>query len=91
MSTGKEDFASNYFNEHQTPVEKQIICAYFALTTLSTVGFGDFVPISDVERILCTFMLLYGVAIYSQIGDKFSKMVHYIKNFDKDYDESAEL
>lgn len=40
---------------------------YFAFTSLSTVGFGDFNPKNNYERILCAFMLLFGVAVFSYI------------------------
>lgn len=44
---------------------------YFAFTSLSTVGFGDFNPRGDIERILCAFILLFGVAIFSYIMGNF--------------------
>jgi hypothetical protein len=43
------------------------IVVYFAFTTLSTVGFGDFHPKSEIERIITTFILLCGVACFSYI------------------------
>jgi potassium voltage-gated channel Eag-related subfamily H protein 8 len=48
-----------------------IACMYFAFTSLSTVGFGDFNPRGDIERILCAFILLFGVAIFSYIMGNF--------------------
>ena len=42
-----------------------ITILYFTFTSLSTVGFGDYYPISDEERIVGAFMLLFGVAIFS--------------------------
>ena len=38
---------------------------YFTFTSLSTVGFGDFYPITNEERIFCSFILLFGVTIFS--------------------------
>ena len=38
---------------------------YFTFTSLSTVGFGDFYPVADEERIFCSFLLLFGVAIFA--------------------------
>ena len=38
---------------------------YFMFTSLSTVGFGDFYPVADEERIFCSFLLLFGVAIFA--------------------------
>ena len=49
---------------------------YFAFTSLSTVGFGDYTPKSDPERVVGSIMLLFGVAIFSVIMGKFIEMVH---------------
>ena len=38
---------------------------YYSFTSLSTVGFGDFHPRSDFERLVCAAMLTFGVAIFS--------------------------
>ncbi len=42
-------------------MKRSIAAMYYALTTLTTVGFGDYYPISDVERMVGSFMLLFGV------------------------------
>ena len=55
------------------------------------MGFGDYYPISDNERIICSFYMFLGVTIYSFIGNNFSQMIENLKNFDKDYEESEEL
>jgi len=33
------------------------------MTTLSTIGFGDYYPISNSERLVGSLFLLFGVAI----------------------------
>ena len=48
---------------------------YFAFTTLSTVGFGDLTPRSDLERAIGAFLLLAGVAIFSYCMSDFIEMV----------------
>lgn len=40
---------------------------YFALTTLLTVGYGDIIPKTSLERILIILYLLFGSLIYSFI------------------------
>lgn len=55
------------------------------------MGFGDYYPISDNERIICSFYMFLGVTIYSFIGNNFAQMIENLKNFDKDYEESEEL
>jgi len=40
---------------------------YFSFTTLSTNGFGDFVPISNEERGIAVILFLGGVTLFSFI------------------------
>lgn len=64
-----------YFSliNHEVTVFRRIIAVtYFAFTSLSTVGFGDFHPRSDAERLFCAFILLFGVAIFSLIMGSFT-------------------
>ena len=53
-----DDFSSN---------QNAVKVTYFSFTTLSTVGFGDFNPRSNSERLFCAIILLVGVAIFSYI------------------------
>ena len=52
-----------------------LIAFYFAITSLSTVGFGDFTPRSDIERIIGAFMLLGGVLIFSNCMNNFIEFI----------------
>ena len=52
---------------------------YFALTTLSTVGYGDYHPISDLEMIITSLVMLGGVAFFSYIMGNF---IEIISNYD---------
>ena len=55
-----------------------IIVWYFAITTLSTIGYGDFSPVSIEERIIASFILLFGVSIFSFImGSLIEILMHY--------------
>ena len=48
---------------------------YFSFTSLTTVGFGDFHPKSNFERIFIAFGLMFGVAIFSYIMGEFIQMI----------------
>ena len=48
-------------------VRNMIIVTYWAFTTLTTVGFGDYHPRNNAERALCSFILLFGVMMFSLI------------------------
>ena len=42
-----------------------ITVCYFALTTLSTVGYGDYGPVTQSEMLVTVFIQLAGVAVFS--------------------------
>jgi hypothetical protein len=64
-----------FYNEYGmgdlTDSENLTIVVYFIFTTLTTVGFGDFNPKSELERTIMTFILLIGVAAFSFIISQF--------------------
>jgi hypothetical protein len=64
---------------------------YFALTTLSTVGFGDLYPKTDKERLISTVVLLSGVSVMSYVLSELRYMVVNIKILQGDIDEKDKL
>ena len=68
---GETEHFQIYFDMRDSePSRISLITTYFAFTSLSTVGFGDFHPRSNNERLICALILLFGVAIFSMImGD----------------------
>ena len=53
---------------------------YYATTTLLSVGYGDYYPISTKEKIVASFVLLLGVTIYSTLFGRFMACIQeYIK------------
>jgi len=67
VSELSENFITYYNLEHKDAVELVIISTYFSLTSLTTIGLGDFRPVSSLERLVCAFILLFGVSIFSFI------------------------
>jgi len=66
--------------ESMTDMHKLIVSCYFALTTLSTVGYGDYYPVSNIERIIAVVIMLGGVAFFSYIMGNF---IEIISNYEK--------
>jgi hypothetical protein len=61
-----------YFEvEKKTNIEALIMACYFAFTSLTTVGFGDYHPRANLERVCGAFILLIGVAVFSYIMGNF--------------------
>ena len=48
-------------------IDQCIISSYYMLTTLSTIGYGDFFPLTNIERVICVVVMLFGVAFFSYI------------------------
>lgn len=63
MGTG-ENFI-DYFNvdTYKNFSQRAIQMTYYMFTSLSTVGFGELNPRSNSERIIISFILLFGVGI----------------------------
>ena len=86
-----DTFIVNYGLQFKNTMENTIILTYFSFTSLSTVGFGDYAPISNLERLIGAFMLLSGVAIFSYIMGNFIEILEKYKAFNKDYEEGEQL
>jgi len=68
-----------------------IACTYYSITTLSTVGFGDYNPKSNFERLVCSVIMLFGVSIFSYIMGNFLIVSEKFKDFNKSLDEGEIL
>ena len=77
--------------EERSELYQCIAVMYFAFTSLSTVGFGDYHPRSDEERLLCAFILLFGVAIFSYIMGNFIEMIGTYQELNADLDDGDNL
>lgn len=61
-------------------VSRLIVCCYFALTTLATVGYGDIVPQNNGEKIMGVILMIVGIAFFSYIMSNFNDV---LINYDK--------
>ena len=69
----------NFVDGEDDEYTRIVLMLYYALTTLSTVGYGDYYPISDVEMIVTSLVMLGGVAFFSYIMGNFLEI---ISNYD---------
>lgn len=86
-----ETFIGYYSLDDQSQAYNLIACMYFAFTSLSTVGFGDFNPRGNIERLTCAFILLFGVAIFSYIMGNFIEILDQFQKFNEDLDDGDNL
>ena len=66
--------SSNWSIINESGGKQTLIAMYFALTSMSTTGFGDFYPVTDSERLIYAFMMLCGVCIFAYFEGEFSRM-----------------
>lgn len=68
----KNWYSKYEINEYNT-ISKYILSLYWAISTICTVGFGDIVPVNNIEKIFNMIWLTIGVAFYSySIGITFN-------------------
>lgn len=65
-----------------------ISVVYFAFTTLATVGYGDFHPISNPELIVGSLFILFGVTVFSFIMGNFIEMLMEFKKVTAENEDS---
>jgi len=54
--------------------DQLITSLYFSLTMLSTVGYGDIYPISDLEMMMAVLCMMVGVGVFSVVMNQFSQL-----------------
>ena len=64
---------------------------YFALTTLTTIGFGDLHPISDTEKLLMVIFFIGGVGVFTIMLGNFNDSIVRMIDLTKEYEESEKL
>ena len=58
---------------------------------MSTVGFGDYAPRGNIERLLGSQILIFGVAIFSYIMGNFIAILDEFKNYHEPLENGDQL
>lgn len=64
---------------------------YFTFTTLATVGFGDYRPWADEERLFLVIIFLSGVSIFSYLMGIFIEILKKFQQLYVDLDDGDNL
>ena len=58
-------------------INSRLDAAWWAVSTITTVGYGDMVPVTDAGKIVAIFFMIFGLAILaiflSSVGTRFYK------------------
>ena len=86
------DFFYDYYNLIENSHDENIVIGfYFAITTLSTVGLGDYTPRNNEERVLGVVFLFSGVAIFTFLAGKLTKNLSTYQDLMANFDDGETL
>ena len=86
-----EHFIQFYNLDVMSSFKQALILIYYAFTSLSTVGFGDYNPRSDAERCFIAMVLLFGVLTFSYAMGNFIEILDSIKRANSTFDDNDNL
>jgi hypothetical protein len=87
---GTNNFIGNYFSGWNNR-DRALGVLYYLFTTLSTVGFGDFHPINELECAFTALVLLTGVCIFGSLMGVFIEIMDDFLKLDEEFDDGDEL
>ena len=90
-SDADSTFMTNFGIKDNSNFHNTVVLTYFSFTSLSTVGFGDYAPRSDVERVVCSFILMFGVSIFSYFMGNFIEILDQYQNLNAELDDADNL
>lgn len=91
LTKDRPNFVGANFSADESDIDRLIVVIYFAFTTLTTVGYGDYHAINNQERILFSFILLFGTAVFSFIMGNFIEILMSYKDVTADNEDSQSL
>lgn len=78
-------------NLYPDDYDRFITSCYYIITTLAVIGYGDLYPETNVERIFCMAIMIFGVAFFAFIMGQFISFVTSLDDLSAATDESTDL
>jgi hypothetical protein len=70
-----DTWVMRYGYQDESSGELYLICLYFAITSLTTVGYGDISGYTTAEMIIAMLWMMFGVGVYSFIVGTLSSVL----------------
>ena len=84
----QDDFLYHFDVVRKSNGDISLTMTYFMFTSLSTVGFGDYHPVNNYERLICAIIILFGNAIFGYIIGMFNDMIQEMKAFNMETEDA---
>eukprot|EP00930_Biecheleria_cincta_P044637 TRINITY_DN3072_c0_g3_i2.p1 TRINITY_DN3072_c0_g3~~TRINITY_DN3072_c0_g3_i2.p1 ORF type:complete len:717 (+),score=107.19 TRINITY_DN3072_c0_g3_i2:98-2248(+) len=68
-------FLDNYSHNSNSVISQYVACLYWAMTTITTVGYGDITPGSDTERVFAMIAMIFGSGFYGYVIGNISVII----------------
>lgn len=78
-------------DKYRSYFDQTLIFVYYGLTTLATIGLGDYSPISETEKVLGIGLFLIGSIVFAFLMGVFIKLLKKFINLDIEFDDSENL
>ena len=81
-----ENFIDYFDVYEENKIFVTVKMTYFAFTSISTVGLGDYHPRSNSERIIGAVFMMSGASVTSYVIENFTSMIAKIESLYKSYE-----
>ena len=68
-------FYQHYNMQNYSDGRNLVISCYFIMTTLATVGYGDLVPQTKIEKVIGIIIMIVGIGFFSYIMGNFTDVL----------------
>lgn len=91
MVSGNHVFAESYVRNHPMDLVRPLETLYFAITTLSTIGYGDLTPYNTSDRLFVIFMILVGLGMFTIIIGQYNSLLSELNAWGRNDNQVDEL
>mmetsp|Transcript_26220 Transcript_26220/g.46851 ORF Transcript_26220/g.46851 Transcript_26220/m.46851 type:complete len:560 (-) Transcript_26220:1899-3578(-) len=82
-------YTTCYIHNRKDPFDEYVAALYWSFTTMTTVGYGDIVPITIEEKIFCIFAMLLACGVFAYTLGSVSSLVSRQSQYESNYRSST--
>jgi hypothetical protein len=71
----ENEFKEVYNLEHEDIIRRVLVSVYFMMTTLTTVGYGDFLPTNVPEYAMICIIMLLGTGVFAFVMGSVNSLI----------------